>query len=434
MTHESEQAMKPVSQAKLRILAAIVGVVFAMLLGWVSGEIYVRMTRPHLDIDILRGNSLEYEPTVFSRHAFPKRVQIKGEHKEDTINERGYRGPSFQVPKPPGVVRVVMLGGSSTYDPYAMAGQDWPHRAEAKLREMGFPQVEVINAGTPGHASWDSLGRLYAEIWMFEPDFVVICHGWNDIVYFRWLSPDKSLLRGYRPATELARSQVVDNPFMYYRGTIDRVLSNSQLYAHLRWRFFEWRSGLLDEEGLFRLGTRTARKTGRYADTQDTYSEWGPRQFELDLRLLVDAARDIGATPVLLTQPRLLSPPTNQIEEKRIPWGSVGLTAAALGRAFTDVDQATHRVGNEKRATVVDLAAKFNEQPDLFIRHVHLSPAGSDAIGTAVAEGLAPMIRASRTTHGAAESGGSGIAPRGATAGDLRGAAPSKASESKPGG
>ncbi len=199
MTEEAVQTSKPVSPGKLRVLAMLVGALFATLLGWAVGEIYVRMTRPHVDLDVIRANSLEYEPTLFSRHAFPKQVQVRGEHKEDTINERGYRGAPFKVPKPPGVVRVVMLGGSSTYDPYAMAGRDWPHLAEAKLREMGLPQVEVINAGTPGHASWDSLGRLYAEIWMFEPDFVVICHGWNDIVYFRWLNPDKSLLAGIPP-------------------------------------------------------------------------------------------------------------------------------------------------------------------------------------------------------------------------------------------
>jgi hypothetical protein len=399
-----------VSRARLRVFATIVGVLFALLLGWAAGEIYVRMTRPHIDLDVMRGNSLEYEPTLFSRHAFPREVQVKGEHQEDTISERGYRGPSFQVPKPRGTVRIVMLGGSSTYDPHAMAGQDWPHRVERKLREMGFAQVEVINAGTPGHASWDSLGRLYAEIWMFEPDFVLVCHGWNDITYFRWLDPEKPLLRGYRPASALRGGQtlLVDNPFMYYRGAVDRFLSHSQLYAHLRWRFWEWRSGLLGDEGFLPLGGRTVRVRSRYADTSDTYGEWGPRQFELNLGLLVAAARGIGATPVLLTQPRLLSPPPDQAKEKRLPLGSVGLTAPALGRAFVDVDRAVRRVGEEKRVAVLDLAKTYNERAELFARHVHLSAVGSDTVATAVAEFLAPLIRASETVKSGPASGGSG--------------------------
>jgi hypothetical protein len=410
MSSESVPKSKPPSHARLRAVATVVGALAALLFGWTAGEIYVRMTRPHIDLDVMRKNSLEYEPTLFSRHAFPRQVQVKGEHEEDTISERGYRGPSFQVPKPIGTVRIVMLGGSSTYDPHAMAGEDWPHRVERKLREMGFLQVEVINAGTPGHASWDSLGRLYAEIWMFQPDFIVVCHGWNNITYFRWLDPEKPLLRAYRPASALPGGQtlLVDNPFMYYRGVVDRFLSHSQLYAHLRWRFWEWRSGLLGDEGFLPLGGRTVRMPSRYADTADTYSKWGPRQFELNLRLLVSAARDIGATPVLLTQPRLLSPPPDQAREKRLPLGSVGLTAPALGRAFVDVDRVVNQVGREKEVAVLDLARVFSERPELFVRHVHLSAAGSDAVATGVAEFLAPMIKAS----GMAGSGKDSRIPR----------------------
>jgi hypothetical protein len=263
---------------------------------------------------------------------------------------------------------------------------------------------------------------------MFEPDYVLIYHGWNDVVYFRWLDPDKSLLRGYKPASMLPGSQygLVDNPFMYYRGALDRLLSNSQLYAHLRWRFWEWRLGLLGEEGLLRFGERTPRQAYRYADTLDAYNDWGPRQFELNLRLLVSAARDIGATPVLLTEPRLLSPPTSQMTEKRVPFGSVGLTAPALGRAFADVDRVVRRVGEQKNVPVLDLAKTYSEQSDLFVRHVHLSPAGSEAVGTAVAELLASMISASGTTKAANDRSESRNAPHGDRVGSGKGAAKSR--------
>ena len=35
------------------------------------------------------------------------------------ISARGYRGPAFSLPKPPGTIRVLLLGGSSVFDMYA---------------------------------------------------------------------------------------------------------------------------------------------------------------------------------------------------------------------------------------------------------------------------------------------------------------------------
>ena len=196
---------------------------------------------------------------------------------------------------------------------------------------------------------------------------------------------------------------------MYYTGTFDLVLSYSQLYAHGRWRFWEWRVGLLENEGLLQLGGRAAREE---INLSDSFGEWGPRQFELNLRLLVNAARDIGAQPVLVTQPRLLSPAPSEVAEKRIPYGSVGLTAPALARAFSEVDAATRRVGLDKKAGFLDLAANFNERSELFTRRVHLAKPGSEAVGTAVAEYLAPMISASGTANVDGATAKVGIAPR----------------------
>ena len=67
-------------------------------------------------------------------------------------NEHGVRGPSISKQKPPGVFRVVCLGGSSTYGhtPTSDAAT-WPARLEAYLNEeQGAPRVLVINAGFSG--------------------------------------------------------------------------------------------------------------------------------------------------------------------------------------------------------------------------------------------------------------------------------------------
>src|SRR5262245_64979309 len=140
---------------------------------------------------------LEYVPSVFARHALAAREKVvTADGLNIHINEHGYRGRRFSAAKPTGTVRVMVYGGSSVFDADSPEPDDWPHRAERLLRESGYHGVEVINAGIPGHASFDAVGRLFAEGHTFAPDYVVLYSGWNDIKQF---GTSESLLRSLAP-------------------------------------------------------------------------------------------------------------------------------------------------------------------------------------------------------------------------------------------
>jgi hypothetical protein len=98
----------------------------------------------------------------------------------------------------------VIVGGSSVFDANARdaseeAGRDWPHLAEGFLKRSGYSDVDVINAGAPGHATFDSLGRLYSQIWIYQPDYVLLYNCWNDVKYFRVVTPEQPLITPFRP-------------------------------------------------------------------------------------------------------------------------------------------------------------------------------------------------------------------------------------------
>ena len=235
------------SRRLLAFTAVLLSVVVSGVVLAAVGEVYLRLIRPHVGPLVQRGRSLEYEATLFARSAFPQMVQRKhatpGGYVE--INSRGYRGPEFAVPKPADVTRILMLGGSALFDMYAKEGSDWPRLTERYLRQRGYPRVEIINGGTPGNDTADVLGRFYAEIWAFQPDYVLVYESWNDIKYFSKVSAERTLLRLKRAQTAGGGDDghLVQNPFIYYSGPIDRFLSHSQLYARLRDRFIEWRLG-----------------------------------------------------------------------------------------------------------------------------------------------------------------------------------------------
>jgi lysophospholipase L1-like esterase len=292
------------------------------------------------------------------------------------INELGYRGESFPIVKPPGVVRVVVLGGSAAFDPGAERASDWPHLVEKELHSRGRSDVQVINAGIPGHASWDSLGRLYTEIWMLRPDYVLVYHGWNDAKSFGYLTPDRSLLRFQRPAPPSAVSDTLQkNPFIYYQGHVDRFLSHSQAYVRLRTGYWAWRLGKIELEGL--IGTPPV--------LLEDLSPWAVEQYELNLRLIVETARAIGAEPILLTQARLPDSGNSSQDLTKIELDLAGLTHSALLDAFEAIDSVLVRVGHMLDVPLLDVAGPLNGVSEYFTDQVHTTPAGSTAIADRVA-------------------------------------------------
>ncbi len=119
------------------------------------------------------------------------------------INRYGYRGKAVSPEKKAGASRIIFMGGSQTFDLAAKEGKDWPTLAGNLLNQSAH-QVEVLNAGMPGHHSWDCLGKLYSELYMWKPDVVVINEDWHDIKYFQNLSPENSLMAKNLSSTQIS--------------------------------------------------------------------------------------------------------------------------------------------------------------------------------------------------------------------------------------
>jgi len=98
-------------------------------------------------------------------------------------NSLGYRNKEFPLKKPPGIFRIVALGGSSTY---TIEVDDNEKMFTAQLEKIlkdkyGYENVEVINAGVGGYNSWESLINLQFRVLDTDPELVIIYHGTNDV-------------------------------------------------------------------------------------------------------------------------------------------------------------------------------------------------------------------------------------------------------------
>jgi len=123
---------------------------------------------------------------IYRRHAYlntaPReggRVEVFG--KRATLNRLGYRSPERPKAKPPGIVRIVIAGGSTTFD--VLAPDDastWPNLLESRLRADARP-IEIWNAGFPGWTSQENVISLAIRDLDLAPDLVILYQGANDL-------------------------------------------------------------------------------------------------------------------------------------------------------------------------------------------------------------------------------------------------------------
>ena len=98
-------------------------------------------------------------------------------------NSLGYRDREFSLVKPPGVFRIVALGGSTTYTSRV---EDNEKTFTAQLEKVlvqkyGYKNVEAINAGVVGYSSWESLINLEFRVLDVDPDLIIVYHATNDV-------------------------------------------------------------------------------------------------------------------------------------------------------------------------------------------------------------------------------------------------------------
>jgi hypothetical protein len=93
------------------------------------------------------------------------------------INRDGFRGPDYSKAKPPGVVRIAVLGDS--YVEAMQVSEDKTFTAMAGRELADCPRlkgkrVEALNFGVDGYGTAQELVTLQRKVWAYSPDIVVL--------------------------------------------------------------------------------------------------------------------------------------------------------------------------------------------------------------------------------------------------------------------
>ncbi len=96
------------------------------------------------------------------------------------LSSQGLRDREFALPKPDGVLRILVLGDSIPYGPRVPGEKTFPKVLERELRRQR-PTAEVINAGVRGYTTYNELQYYLHRGREFQPDLVVVTLCLNDV-------------------------------------------------------------------------------------------------------------------------------------------------------------------------------------------------------------------------------------------------------------
>lgn len=250
------------------------------------------------------------------------------------------RDPRTFGPKPPGHLRVVALGDSSTYG--VNTPEPWPLLLQQRLDAgPASGRFEVLNLGVPGYTIFQGRRILETRGRRLDPDVVVVYFGWNDHI----------LALGYTDAEQkVGGSAVVSTRNWLADSRVYQALS--RLVAAIRG---DGTGNGRPPASVGAIGTDPLLARKRRV---------GPEAFEADLREIVASGRSLGAMPILCTYPTALSflasrdlPPPEWLPETHVGYGGL----EEVRRLQEIYNEAVRRVARATRTPLVDLDAAFED-------------------------------------------------------------------------
>jgi lysophospholipase L1-like esterase len=290
--------------------------------------------------------------------------------KSATINSHGYRGAEFARPKPPGVFRVLAIGGSTTFDVCVTDdGAAWTSRLEEALRRR-FPgrAIEVVNGGMPGYTSVEMAMKLeLIDIPVVEPDIVLALVGVNDL--------QPSAAPGFRADYSVGHAEI-QRRYLGLESRPPNLVERSVLLFKIRRRL-----GLEREDA-----PETPRSDATLPEAEAAY--------RARLEALACLAGERGIGLVFLTQALRFGPqspmtPADSVSAFRwLPF----LTASGMIRGMEHYNAITREVAAATGAALIDVARDLPATPEDFADYCHWTDAGAEKMAAFLGERLAETL------------------------------------------
>jgi lysophospholipase L1-like esterase len=289
-----------------------------------------------------------------------------------TANRMGFRGPEVARAKPPGVIRVVLLGGSTTHG----WGVDDDHTIDAHLRRLLSEQapqlrVEVVNAAFDGYDSYQILERVRSDVLRLDPDILIVNKGINDVRHARF----QNLVAG-------------DSRTLLWAAPMRR-LRQEQLYGASLWTLVKHYSFVARFPGFLRH-LQSERRAAFAATDVPVYPD-AAAYFEQNLSQIGEIALRHGLKVVFSTPPSAL----NHYHPSAAPERSYWINDARTTQAYRDtLAQRLRRIAEAIRARGGEAVyvAPAVDSLTHFLDDAHLTSEGNRRVASVFAQAVVDLV------------------------------------------
>lgn len=188
-------------------------------------------------------------------------------------NSMGFRSQEFEPRKPEGAIRILFVGGSTTFGVVGPVEETFPFMVGEILREK-FPGqgIETINAARPGDSSYGVVERIQQTLWL-EPDMLMVMTG------------DADATKIYTPLVDIEkRGDLRSEPWLMRLNIF--VARHSVFYVTLREKI----SILLYGTPLYAFSQPADPEQERTQKKEEWLRHY-PRHFRKNLEMMIDIAQ-----------------------------------------------------------------------------------------------------------------------------------------------
>jgi lysophospholipase L1-like esterase len=353
-----------------RILLVLLAVIIALALSEIGlraierlgyfSHFFKTLNSAYTPFDVKTGEGLYYSHPYISYDMKPG-YSIPG---EVAINSLGYRGEEFDAVKPPGVYRIVALGGSTTYGIGLNDDETYPYYLQKELRErLGTDKVEVINAGLVSATSAESLSLFLFKVLPLDPDMVIFYEGYNDL-------PPR-MFDGYSDDYYHFRKNP-ENRFSWLSQSLLYRVAASGFRATLHYP----NTTLLSEIWRFEnLPREDSKKIENFNSTSSAV-------YERNLDYIIALARAKDITVVLSTF---------VFDDDAPDWNDY-MPGELWGKGIGQNNEAVKELAGKYGLPLIDLYSYGLGNKHIFLDSVHLTAEGNDEAAAVFADTIAPIV------------------------------------------
>lgn len=341
-------------------------------LGLLFAEIILRAFFP-----ISYSMEVEYIPDGHLGHRFkPNKIYTLQSKGTCTINNLGFRRTTDVIPeKAPHTIRIVALGGSSTFSYHVDDQKTWTSLLEQKLKARYGHDFEVINAGVPGYSIFESKINYVYQIRPLRPDIVIVYHTWNDMKFFHLLE------RGTYPLKEVYRPNKINSFLRHFQLAW-------RLRNYLNEVIYPWQRE--NAYGSPPNYTVSITPNGRA-------HQWEKQNYD-DLALLL---KQDNVLPIFTSQAGLLS--TENLDDPAIRalvyTEHQRLSFEETLTQWNAISKIIEHSARENDALFIDLYNAVPHQVDYLRDHVHLTEHGNALVAETLFNGLTQAARVDSLVH-----------------------------------